>query len=217
MNIELKLCLSDDEHRGLDSIEWCGMYGPECGGSAEDNIAYKKKLRWFQLLKDFNCTVTSTWTNNEDSREFHTWRAWRSRSRKKQLDHIMGPKNLRSVTWYLHQLRIRTWDHFPVITRVEGREMRTKKRVKGWAGWTPVSEREMVKFQELVLCSRSDHDEVAPCETEDGEGLVLLHERLVKAAAENQATTTSSRNRKNVAYPTRSDCWRLMQPIVEIL
>ena len=63
----------------------------------------------------------------------------------------MGPKNLRSVTWYLIQVRIRTWEHFPVITRVEGREIRTKKRVKGWAGWTPVSEGEMVKFQELVL------------------------------------------------------------------
>ena len=46
-----------------------------------------------------------------------------------------------------------------MITRVEGREIRTKKRVKGWVGWTPVSEGEMVKFQELVLCPRNDHDE----------------------------------------------------------
>ena len=81
----------------------------------------------------------------------------------------MGTKNLRSVTWYLNQVRIRTWDHFSMITRVEGREISTKKRVKGWAGWTPVSEGEMVKFQELVLCTRSDRDETAPCETEDGE------------------------------------------------
>ena len=47
-----------------------------------------------------------------------------------------------------------------------------------------MSEGEAVKFQELVHCSRSEYDEVAPCETEDGEGLVLLHDRLVKAAAE---------------------------------
>ena len=73
-------------------------------------------------------------------------------------------------------------------------------------------EGEMVKFQELVLCSRSDHDEAAPCETEDGEGLVLLYDRLMKAAAEIKATTTSSRNRKNFAYLMRSDRWRLMQP-----
>ena len=32
--------------------------------------AYEKKLRWLQLLQDFNYTVTSTWTNNEDNREF---------------------------------------------------------------------------------------------------------------------------------------------------
>ena len=34
LNVELKLCLADDEHRGLDSIEWDGMYGLECEGSA---------------------------------------------------------------------------------------------------------------------------------------------------------------------------------------
>ena len=67
----------------------------------------------------------------------------------------MGPKNLRSATWYLKQVRIRTLDHFPVITRV----------------------------------------------------LALLHDRLVNAAAEIKATTTS-------AYLMRSDGWRLMQPNV---
>ena len=35
-----------------------------------------RKMRWLQRSKDFNCTLTSTWTNNEDNREFHTWRAW---------------------------------------------------------------------------------------------------------------------------------------------
>ena len=107
--------------------------------------------------------------------EFHTWRAWGSWGRKKQLDYFMGRKNLRSVTWFLNQMTIRTWDYFPVITREEGREIMTRKRVKGWAGWSPVSELEMVKFQEFVLCTRSDHDEAAPCETEDGKGMVFLH------------------------------------------
>ena len=50
----------------------------------------------------------------------------------------MGPKNVRSVTWYLNQVRIRTWDHFPVITRVDGRDIRIARGVKGWAGWTAV-------------------------------------------------------------------------------
>ena len=127
-------------------------------------------------MKDFNCTVTSTWTNNEDDREFHTWRARGSGVCKKQLDHIMGPKYIRSTTWYLHQVRLRTWDHFPVITRIEGPELKTKKRVKGWARWTPVSEAEKAKFQEAVLCPRCDHGETAPrgAEDDDDEGLVQI-------------------------------------------
>ena len=127
--------------------------------TADDIIAYEKKLRWFQLLKDFNFTVTSTWTNNEESHEFHTGH------------YFLGPRNLPSETWYLNQVWIRTWDHFPVITRVEGQELITKKCVKGWAGWTPVSEGEVAKFQELVLRPRGARDEVALCEAEDGEAL----------------------------------------------
>ena len=49
-----------------------------------------EKLRWLQRMKDFDCTVTSTWTNNEGNREFHAWRAWRSLVWKTQLDFIMG-------------------------------------------------------------------------------------------------------------------------------
>ena len=169
------------------------MHGQACQGTADDIVACEKKLRWFQLLKDFNCTVTSTWMNIEDSREFHTWRAWGSRGRKKQLDCILGPRNLRSETWHLDQVRFRTWDHFLVITRVEGQEIRTKKRVKGWAGWTPVSEGEMAKLQELVLRCRGARDEVALREAEDGEQLVYI---LMTAAADIKATTTSLRNRK---------------------
>ena len=121
------------------------------------------------------------------NQEFHTWRAWGSRICKKQLDFFMGPKDIRSTTWYLNRVRLRTWDHFPVITKIEGRQLTTKKRVKGWAGWAPVSEAEKAKFQDRVLRPRS---EAAP-----GEGLVLLHDRLVGAAVDVAATMTSSRNR----------------------
>ena len=40
---------------------------------------------------------------------------------KKQIDCIMGPKDIRSTTWYLNRVRFGTWDHFPVVTKVEGR------------------------------------------------------------------------------------------------
>ena len=88
-----------------------------------------------------------------------------------------------------------------MITRIEGRELKTRKCVKGWAGWTPVSDAEKAKFQELVLCPRDDHKEAALRDAGDGEGLVLLHERLVSAAAEVKATTTSTRNRNKFCAP----------------
>ena len=76
-NIELRLGIADEDLHGLDSIEWCGMYGPECEGGGEDVISFE--MRCLQLLKEFNCTVTSTWTNDDGNRECHSWRAWGSR------------------------------------------------------------------------------------------------------------------------------------------
>ena len=46
----------------------------------------------------------------------------------------MGPKNILSTIWYLIQVRIRTWDQFPVITKVEEREIRTDARVRSGEG-----------------------------------------------------------------------------------
>ena len=82
-----------------------------------------------------------------------------------------------------------------MITKIEGRQFKTEKRVKGWARWAPVSESEKAEFQELVLRPCSDHDVGVPREIEEGDGPVHLHDRLVAAAAEIRATTISSRNR----------------------
>ena len=59
INIELKLGSAGEDH-SLDSTEWCGLYGPECKGGEEDVITKEKKIRLSQLLKEFNCTATST-------------------------------------------------------------------------------------------------------------------------------------------------------------
>ena len=75
LNIELKLELGDEDLQGLDGIDWYGIYGPECLGGGEDVIIYEKKLWWLQLLRDFDCTVTSTWVDAENLWECHTWRA----------------------------------------------------------------------------------------------------------------------------------------------
>ena len=66
-------------------------------------------------------------------------------------------------------------------TKTKGREFKTKRRVKGWAGLAPVLESVKAKFQELVLSPRSDHGEGDPPGTEEGDGLALPHDRLAGA------------------------------------
>ena len=79
--------------QALDS-ELNGVCGHECKGGGEDAIACEKEMRRLQLLTELNCKVTSTWTNNDDNSEYHVWRAWGSRVHKKQLDCIVGPRDL---------------------------------------------------------------------------------------------------------------------------
>ena len=42
LNIELKLDNVNDDFQVLESIEWYGMYVPECRGGGEDTIACEK-------------------------------------------------------------------------------------------------------------------------------------------------------------------------------
>ena len=70
----------------------------------------------------------------------------------------MGPK--RHTLYNLNQMRLLSWDHFPVITGIEGRELKTTKCVKGWAGWTPGSEAE--KRSSKNLCSVYEVNLVRP-------------------------------------------------------
>ena len=112
VSAELKLEPGDEDLQGLDGIDWYGIYGPECLGGGEDVVTNEKKLWWLQLLGDFGCTVTSTWVDAENPGECHMWRAWGSRVRQKELDYIMGPRDLVFTTWFLNKTRIRTRDHF---------------------------------------------------------------------------------------------------------
>ena len=106
INIEMKAW----KHGRGPSIERYDMSGPECRGGGEDVTTYDNTMvtaaEGVQLHSDHHLDA--------DSGEYHTWRAWRSRIRKKQVDYVMGPRDLRSATWYLNKVSLRTQDHFPV-------------------------------------------------------------------------------------------------------
>ena len=82
-DINIALILDDDHE---DSIDWYGIYGPECRGGEGDIFTYEKKWRWLQLLRELRCAVTSTWVEGREYDECFTWRAWGSRVCKKQND-----------------------------------------------------------------------------------------------------------------------------------
>ena len=73
------------DFEGWDSVDWYGLFGLVCRGGGEDEITNDKKLRWLQLLKDFDCTVTRTGADTDDPGECHTWRAWGPRIVKKKV------------------------------------------------------------------------------------------------------------------------------------
>ena len=73
INIELKLEGGSADFEGLDSTDWYDFYGPVRRGGGEDETTDDKQIRWLQLLKNFDCTVTSAWAGTDDPWECHTW------------------------------------------------------------------------------------------------------------------------------------------------
>ena len=49
----------------------------------------------------------------------------------------------------MNKTKLRTCDHFPVVMKSDGNELKVKKWKKGWAGWIPKTEWEKKEFQEL--------------------------------------------------------------------
>ena len=76
--------------------------------------------------------------------------------------------------------------------------MKTKKGVKGWAGWIPRSGPRQASSKILCFCS-------SDCPTEarqnEPDGLVALQERLEAAASAVNAPTTASGNRNRFSVP----------------
>ena len=90
---------------------------------------------------------------------------------------------------------------FPVVVKIEGKDLRTEKGTEGWAGWIPRSEVEGSKFQELVLCPRGDRTEIWK---DVLDGLTALQDRLEKAAAETKVLRLPFGTRTRSLCRTRS-------------
>ena len=90
--------------------------------------------------------MTSTWVSCDRQGELHTRRKWRKRGVKKHIDYIMGPRDL------LNKGRLGAWDHYPVVVKVEGKELKLVQGENGWAGWVSNTEEERRKLKTQVFC-----------------------------------------------------------------
>ena len=135
-----------------------------------------KKLRWLQFRKVLKVYSDKNLGGCDDPGDCHSGDPVSERSK---LTYFMGLRDLQSTTWCLNKTRMRTWYHLPVVT-IDGRELWVKMEKKGWAGWTPKSEDERLKSQEIVLFPKVSREWV-----DDGQegGLTVLQERLEEAAA----------------------------------
>ena len=70
----------------------------------------------YEIMKEFNCKVTSTWSSCEDEREMaftprQFGKGWKGRTT--QLDYIIGPMGTSGKAFVHHDLKI--WDSLPDI------------------------------------------------------------------------------------------------------
>ena len=57
LNVELGLLCTDDD----DADEINEMYGPLCWQYYDNDAGGHKKMSWYEIMKEFNCRVSSTW------------------------------------------------------------------------------------------------------------------------------------------------------------
>ena len=53
-----------------------------------------------------------------------------------QIDFFLGPRDHRFKTFFffLNRVRLRNWDHFLVVVKIEGQELKVKKGEQSWQG-----------------------------------------------------------------------------------
>ena len=117
-NVELGfLCTDDDDVEELDE-----MYGPLCWQGCDTDQGGFKKLMRYEIMKEFNCKVTSTWSSWDNEREMaftdrEFGKGWKGRTT--QLDYIIGPKRTSGKAFIRHDLKIwDSWDHYPIFASI---------------------------------------------------------------------------------------------------
>ena len=99
--------------------------------------------------------LTSAWASCDAQGEFHT-RCGVGTDMSEEADRLHhGSRDLKCKTWYLNKARLSAWDLYPVLVKIEEKEMKIVQGKKGWAGWISRTEEERWKFEKQVLCPKT--------------------------------------------------------------
>ena len=89
LNVELGLLCTDDD----DAKKISEMYGSLCWQSYDTDPGGYKKMSWYEIMKEFSCRASSTWSSCDDRKELaFTSKGWGPKRRVSQLDYILGPR-----------------------------------------------------------------------------------------------------------------------------
>ena len=114
LNVELGLMCTDEN----DIEELMEMYGPLCWQGYDKDPGGFKKMMWYEIMKEFNCKASSTWSVCGREREGAFAYRHLSPGRNEEiskLDFIIGPMR-RDDEIYIHNEEMiwATWDHCPI-------------------------------------------------------------------------------------------------------
>ena len=134
--------------RVFDSLDWYGLYGPECRGRGDDVVTCDKTpmttiIERFRLRGDEYL--------GEPVGNFTHFVLGFGETGKNKIDFVMGPRDLESTTWSSNTARPRNWDHCLFVVDIEEEELRVRKGTKGWGTWMSMTEEERLKFQRQTL------------------------------------------------------------------
>ena len=120
-----------------------------------------KKLMWYGIMKEFNCTATSTRSKcgrHKETAFTHRQLGERRQEWKAQLDYIIGRKGKSHEAYIYNDVKIWDgWDHYPTYATIQEDEIAknfpARRRRKKWTGWRPKTDERTIEFQKEVMRS----------------------------------------------------------------
>ena len=103
------------------------MYGPLCWQRYDHDPGRYKKIMWYSIMKEFNCKVSSTWSNDDRTKDAaftHRKHGDGEHGKVSQLDSIIGPAERLDDCFICNEGKLwNSWDHYPIYARIqEGRD-----------------------------------------------------------------------------------------------